>query len=182
MTGRGFLDLLTSDRGGIIDPSRDHVLMGRERHDVGREDDLGYPVRCYRDHQWLYIWNCAPDRWPSGNPETGYTELDGSPTKNEVLLQKELGNDLYWQLAMGKRPGEELYAIQSDPHCMENLAGRPEYAGTLAGLRRKLMAELREQGDPRLDAPDYFEGRRYTGVQTHGWQAYRDGTWQPQGY
>ncbi len=34
----------------------------------------------------------------------------------------------YWQLNFGKRVEEELYDIQSDPFCMKNLAGLPEFA------------------------------------------------------
>lgn len=36
MTGRSFLELLRSPKSGRIDPSRDHVLLGKERHDIGR--------------------------------------------------------------------------------------------------------------------------------------------------
>jgi arylsulfatase A-like enzyme len=45
ITGRSILPLLRSHRSGILDTSRDHVLLGRERNDVGRPNDEGYPIR-----------------------------------------------------------------------------------------------------------------------------------------
>ncbi|MDC7232900.1 MAG: sulfatase, partial [Spirochaetales bacterium] len=59
--------------------NRSYVLMGRERHDLGRENDTGYPVRCLRTKDELFVWNLKPERWPAGNPETGFTNCDSSP-------------------------------------------------------------------------------------------------------
>ncbi|MFP6694210.1 MAG: sulfatase, partial [Pirellulales bacterium] len=50
----------------------------------------------------------------------------------------------------GKRPREELFDLKKDPHQMRNLAAVPAYASTVAELRKRLLAELRETGDPRL--------------------------------
>lgn len=74
-SGRSFVDILASDQDGWSDVRRDHVFTGKERHDVGREGDLGYPVRCIRTGDYLYVRNYEPDRWPAGNPETGYTNV-----------------------------------------------------------------------------------------------------------
>ena len=43
--GRSLTDLFRSEKSGRIDPRRDHVLIGKERHDVGRPRDEGYPIR-----------------------------------------------------------------------------------------------------------------------------------------
>jgi N-sulfoglucosamine sulfohydrolase len=182
MTGRDFMKVLKSREDGVVDSGCNHILMGRERHDMGREGDLGYPVRCLRNDQWLYVWNCAPDRWPSGNPETGYTDIDSSPTKEAVLSAKENGEDKYWQLCMAKRPEHELFDIRNDPHCLNNLALYEENKEIVNSLHNQLLVELREQGDPRLDDPDYFEGKRYVGGAKHSWAHYLDGTWQKQRY
>jgi len=182
MTGRDFMNVLKSREAGVVDSTRDHILMGRERHDMGREGDLGYPVRCLRNDQWLYVWNCAPDRWPSGNPETGYTDMDSSPTKEAILSAKENGDDKYWKLCMAKRPEHELFDIKNDPHCVNNLALQKENKEIVNTLHKQLLVELREQGDPRLDNPDYFEGKRYVGGAPHSWAHYMDGTWEKQGY
>ena len=69
--GRSLLPLLQSSRGGRVDPTRDHVLLGRERNDIGRPNDEGYPIRGWIDDHHLYLRNFEPGRWPAGNPETG---------------------------------------------------------------------------------------------------------------
>jgi N-sulfoglucosamine sulfohydrolase len=40
MDGRSLLPLLTSDKSGMIDPSRDHAIVGRERHEAETRPDL----------------------------------------------------------------------------------------------------------------------------------------------
>ena len=66
-------------------PPREHMIIGKERHDVGRENDEGYPVRGIVKGNYFYSRNFKPHRWPAGNPETGYLNTDGSPTKTEIL-------------------------------------------------------------------------------------------------
>ena len=43
--GRSLMDVILSEESGQVNPARDHVLIGKERHDIGRPDDLGYPIR-----------------------------------------------------------------------------------------------------------------------------------------
>jgi len=148
--GRSLVDLF-SLRGGADAQGRDHALLGKERHDVGRPRDQGYPVRGIVTREWLYLVNFEPDRWPAGNPETGYLNTDGSPTKTTILdLRRAGADDRYWRLSFGRRPGEELYRIDSDPDCLENLVGRPERAEVVASLRARLFQALEAQGDPRV--------------------------------
>src|SRR5439155_1668200 len=125
-TGRSFLDLLRADTSGQIDPARSFVLLGRERCDLGRPGDVGFPVRAIRRKQFLYAHNFDTYRWPAGNPQTGFTDIDDSPTKSLVIARGP--GDRYYDLALAKRSGEELYDIQKDPACMSNLAGDPKFA------------------------------------------------------
>ncbi|HBY60952.1 MAG TPA: heparan N-sulfatase, partial [Solibacterales bacterium] len=74
MTGRSFLGILRSGQSGQVESGRTVTLAGKERHDLGRPNDAGYPVRAIRTNEWLYLRNYEPDRWPAGNPETGYRE------------------------------------------------------------------------------------------------------------
>ena len=168
MSGSSFLYILTSEKQGQIDPERDHVLTGRERHTHARPDNLGYPCRSIRTHQYLYIHNFKPERWPAGNPPPqdskldtdtsdlkpigkGYNDIDGSPSKDFVIEhQHEPGVAHYFELACEKRPGEELYDIVNDPGCIVNLADEPEFQPIRQDLRTKLDKALAEQGDPRL--------------------------------
>ena len=43
MTGRSLTDILPSEKSGRVIPARDHVLMGKERTDVGRPHDGAIP-------------------------------------------------------------------------------------------------------------------------------------------
>jgi arylsulfatase A-like enzyme len=183
MVGRSLFDVFDPAGSGMVTETRTRAYMGRERHDMGREGDLGYPVRCIRTPDHLYIRNFAPDRWPAGNPETGYTGCDSSPTKTRILELHECGEDRYWELAFGRRPAEELYDIREDPHCMKNLAGDPEHAGLKQSLWGELAQTLRETGDPRIFGNgDVFETYEYYVDAPHSWAHYLKGDWQAQFY
>lgn len=169
MTGRSFLDALTSGKSGMIDPSRSVMLVGKERHDLGRPNDWGYPVRAIRTADFLYIRNYEPERWPAGNPETGYRNCDPSPTK-ELLVG---GFDEYYRMSFGKRPPEALYLIKEDPDCVRNVATDLRYAKVKRQLREKLEEELRGEGDPRmLGRADFFDTIQYTGSRKHAYDTW----------
>ena len=180
MTGRSFFDVFTTDKQGQIHPDRTVTYFGREKHDIGRENDVGYPVRCIRDHKYLYIRNFEPDRWPAGNPETGYTNCDYSPTKRKVLELNEQGVPYYYNLAFAKRPLEELYDIQEDPECLNNLALKAEYDELKRSMWKQLEGFLIETKDPRLTiSPDYFDKMETILDGTSAsWKAYEEGRWE----
>lgn len=182
LPGRSLLPLLRSTVSGVVDPTRDRAFMGREQHDLGREGDVGYPVRCIRTPEFLLSVNFEPDRWPAGNPETGFPGCDSSPTKERILALKAQGDTRCFDLAFGKRPRFELFDIVSDPECLKNLAEDPEYLGTRESLFRELMRLLEDSGDPRLEDPEYFDRMEYVGHETctHSWQALQEGRWAPQ--
>ncbi|MEK6478661.1 sulfatase [Catalinimonas sp. 4WD22] len=151
MQGKSLSDIFQAESGGRINPARDHVLIGKERHDVGRPNDQGYPIRGIIKEDLLYVQNFEPDRWPAGNPETGYLNTDGSPTKTQILnMRYEEEQRIFWEMNFGKRPPEELYRIDEDPDCVNNLALNPEYAPMLEELKTQMLAELLAQGDPRM--------------------------------
>ncbi len=155
MTGRSFVTQLMATESGRIDAQRDHTLLGKERHDIGRTDgemlSVGYPARAIRTDQFLYVRNFKPDRWPGGDPKFGLLNCDGSPTKS-YLTSLSMGDDefRFYELSFGKRPAEELYDVSNDPDCVNNLAGNSEYAETKTLLWEQLRRELAEQGDPRI--------------------------------
>jgi len=149
--GKSFTKIFRSLKKGIVDKSRDHVLIGKERHDVGRPDDAGYPVRGIVKDGYLYLRNFRTDRWPAGNPETGYMNVDGSPTKTMILNMRRTGrSDEFWKLSFGKRSEEELYNIAEDPECMINLAGDTAFGTLKQKLRDQMERELTVQQDPRI--------------------------------
>jgi N-sulfoglucosamine sulfohydrolase len=177
MTGRSCLNLLLSDQSGQVDPGRDCVLTGKERHCPAQEqpDMGGYPCRALRTHEYLYIRNFAPDRWPAGTPDycraafpgAWLGDCDNGPTKTFMVEHRSRseGDSRLYDLAFGKRPAQELYDLRVDPHQLRNVAAKPEYASTLAQLAKWLEGMLRASGDPRVlgngevfDTYEYFGG------------------------
>ena len=169
MTGNSFLELLLSPKSGQVDAKRDYVLLGKERHDTGRSNadgtDLAYPVRAVRTKDFLYVHNLKPERWPAGNPEHGLRNTDGSPTKSYLTELKPGDSEYnYYELSFGLRAEEELYLIQKDPDCINNLATNPEYAAIKKGLRKQMESDLVAQGDPRTLGKGYiFDEYKYEG-------------------
>ncbi len=145
------------------------MLVGKERHDIGRPNDAGYPARAIRTQDFLYIRNYAPDSWPAGNPETGYRNVDDSPTKTFLISSF----DEFYKLSFGKRPAEALYAIREDADCMKNLATDPNFAQVKRDLRDRLDRMLREEGDPRaLGQESFFDTIEYTGPKKHSYDTW----------
>ena len=165
VTGRSLTDILYSEKSGIVNPARNFQIIGKERHDVGRPNDEGYPIRGIVKDGYLYLRNFKPDRWPVGNPEVGYLNCDGSPTKTYILnTRRERGNWYYWQLNFGKREEEELYNIQEDPYCMKNLAGYVTMDVIKQKMNEEMIKKLTTQGDPRiLGNGDIFDHYEYSG-------------------
>lgn len=151
MVGRSLTEIFYSEKEGQLIDERDYVLVGKERHDLGRPHDQGYPVRGIVKGEWLYLHNYHIDRWPAGNPETGYLNCDGGATKSYILNQRRIfGNKEYWELNFGKRVSEELYNIKKDPYCMNNLADDARYILYLEDLKSDMTMKLEEQKDPRI--------------------------------
>ena len=165
--GRSFMKQLTSERSGWLDPSRDHVVVGRELHfHTARDGNLPYPMRAIRTPEYLYIRNFKPERWPMGAPynlETAgedyddlgdgpWRDLDSSLTKSWYLHHRntEQGKRAM-KVAIDKRPAEELYDLRSDPHQLNNEAGNFEYSAVVASFREQLARVMRRTEDPRLE-------------------------------
>jgi len=171
MTGRSIVSLLTSKENGWIDPTRDHVITGRERHVAkARADKLPFPERSIRTRDFLYIRNFKPERWPMGTPTglndpatepsherlenntfVAFGDLDASPTKAWMVKQRQDPQwQMHWQLGFGKRPAEELYDLRRDPDYLKNVAQDSAYAEIRKELSQRLMDILKGTGDPRV--------------------------------
>lgn len=164
VSGRSLLPIFRSGNSGQIENIRDHVLVGKERHDIGRPHDYGYPIRGIVKGDLLYLHNFKPDRWPAGDPITGYLNCDGGPTKSLILeLRRNGSSRKFWDLCFGKRPASELYDLKNDPDCITNLADRPAYAATAKTLKEQLFNKLKAQGDPRMHGNgDVFDRYPYS--------------------
>jgi arylsulfatase A-like enzyme len=158
MTGRSLMPLLRAEGGGRIDPSRDHVLVGRERHTPAQEapSTVGYPQRAIRTDDYLYVKNFEPDRWPVGSPRgstrgPAFSDCDDSPTKQYLVDGRDdPAIKRFYDLAFAKRPTEELYDLAKDPDQVVNLADDPALADIKAALAARLDDGLRVSGDPRM--------------------------------
>ena len=121
---------------------------------------------------FLYLRNYEPNRWPGGNPETGYLNCDGSPTKTEILNGRRYGSDnaSRWQLVIREATfAEELYRLTDDQYCINNLAANTSFADTKNELENMLLRTLRDQKDPRIKGPaDYFERMPYADKNGNG--------------
>lgn len=149
--GRSLSGILMNKNGGQIEPGREALIVGQERHDLGRPNDVGYPARGLFYDGFLYVHNFEPSRWPMCDPITGYLNTDGGPTKSEILAQNRLGiNHALWVLNFDRKPAEELYDLTRDPDCIFNLAVDPLFTARHDAMRGRLFDELRQQKDPRM--------------------------------
>jgi N-sulfoglucosamine sulfohydrolase len=182
MTARSLIPVLASDKSGRVDPKRDAVFTGRERHvDVARDDFLPYPQRAIRTDGHLLIVNFEPDRTPMGdgpfiagstqempafeklreNTMVAYPDMDASPTKAWVVTHRE-SDPKSFEFAVGIRPKYEFYDVVADPHCMTNLADDPKHQVVRDQLLERLMYELENTGDPRVSDNVIFESAPFT--------------------
>lgn len=172
MTARSLMPVLSSGKSGRVDPSRDAVFVGRERHvAAARTGNLPYPQRAIRSKDFLYIRNFRPDRWPMGtgpacgqpalpvpeyealreNTFVAFADMDASPTKAWIVTHGgDPGMERYFDFAFGQRPEEELYDLRKDPHHMHNVAQDPRYLQARRQLSQRLMTVLQQTGDPRV--------------------------------
>jgi uncharacterized sulfatase len=179
MAGQSLVNILTSKRRGRVDISRFAVFSSRERHSSSRYKNLGYPQRCMRSFEYLYIRNFEPLRWPAGDPRKyendgtlgpmhgGYHDIDGCPTLDYLIEHRDdAAVSKFFHLAVDKRPAEELYDVEKDPGCLKNLAGEPAFAAVRKDLAVAFEHYLRRTGDPRiLGTDDIFETyERYSPV------------------
>jgi arylsulfatase A-like enzyme len=166
--GRSLRSIFKATKDSHLQAARSCLLIGQERHDVGRPHDWGYPVRGIVSRGYLYLKNYQPTRWPAGNPETGYLNTDAGAVKTLILNdRRQKGSSKYWDMCFGKHPPEELYDLGKDPDCVQNLATDRAFANILAGLYKKMVAELIKQNDPRMFGKGYIFDRYEYADETH---------------
>jgi len=166
VTGKSFLDVLRSEKSGRVDESRTSAFSGRERHSHARFDNLGYPSRALRTHDYLYIRNFAPDRYPAGAGDD-YYDIDSSPSKSYIVDNKDdPAVKPFFEMTCGKFPAEQLYDMKTDTACLKNLADEPAHAAAKTALVNQFDETLTAWGDPRMTGGgDVFESYpRFNGM------------------
>lgn len=161
MTGRSLIPLLQSKDSGTIDPSRDYVLTGMERHVYPN------PARALRTKDYLYIKNYDPANWPDGvvtgqNPTYDFLKTPWPTNKGAFSYNIDPGPSKQWmrhhpspqnRQAFQLRPSEELYDLKKDPHQLRNLLLNEKRSPEIETIRKdhlgRLTRLLRESNDPR---------------------------------
>jgi uncharacterized sulfatase len=180
MSGTSIRHILESDKQGTVDPSKQYVFSGRERHSASRYQNWGYPQRAVRSQDFLLVWNPKPERWPAGAPqrikpdtngemfpmygidengihesEWAFTDVDASPTKSFIIENWEDENVRpYFDAAFAKIPEFLFFDVKNDPYCLNNLADNSDFHQLKEEMEDILMKELEKSGDPRLVGPD----------------------------
>ncbi|MGB1259771.1 MAG: sulfatase-like hydrolase/transferase [Akkermansiaceae bacterium] len=124
---------------------RDHVVSARDRCDYTIDR-----IRTVRTEKFRYIRNFLTDRillqpqYRDGQAQT--------KRLRELHAQGKLGKIPEWAF-FGKRPAEELYDMEKDPHQVNNLATDPKYAAELK-KHRKLLATWIKETDDKGEQPE----------------------------
>jgi uncharacterized sulfatase len=188
--GKSLFHIFKSGYEGTSDsPLHEYIYWGRERHGNARWLNFGYPQRAIRTHNYLYIWNITPERYPVGAPKRydkngsliwSYYDTDNSPTKSYMIQQHEKvlkdkkkpnthklpggGQGSYFKMAFGKYPSEMLYNIKEDPYCLDNLADGSKFQNVRANLSTILKSKLKLTDDPRMgEMPNIWNSYRRFG-------------------
>jgi arylsulfatase A-like enzyme len=109
-----------------------------------RMDESYDLVRTIRDKEFRYIRNFNPHR-PHGQRVNYLWKSANVRAWETSFLNSELNDTqaVFFQ----PKVAEELYQIESDPHCVHNLVGDPEYQAILSTMRGDLSHFIREIKD-----------------------------------
>ncbi len=132
MQGRPFL--------GPDAEQRDYVFGSKDRLDEAYD-----MVRSVRDRRFKYIRNCCPEK-----PYLQWMPYQNRHPMMQEMLRLHSEGILKGPQALlfaTKRPAEELYDLDADPHEFDNLAGNPDFRDHLVRLRGVLDEWISDIGD-----------------------------------
>ena len=152
--GRSFLGVLL----GQVDRHRDCVFAQHTARGIIK-GPAAYGTRAVRDTRWKLIVNLEPEA------EFSNAISDGALLQS--WRRKGEAGDAFARAQAArytKRPAVELYDLQADPWELTNVAEKPENAETVARLRARLDAWMKQQGDQgdktEREANEHQAGRR----------------------
>lgn len=151
LQGRSMVPLL---RGETQD-GRDHVIVqyyensGRRRH----------PMRGIQTREHLYLYNA----WSDGVNKFA-TATTGTATYRDMVLLAKSNPAVAARLELfDHRVPEELYNVQHDPDCLDNLIASEDMRTIRNRLRQRLAERLKEIQDPMaflLEDPENEQKRK----------------------
>ena len=107
------------------------------------------PMRCVQDGRFGYIFS----PWADG--AFWYRNNNEGLTMRAMVEAAESNPEIAERVRMFRyRAMEELYDLRNDPDCLDNLAGKAEYAEELEAKQGQIRAWMQETGDPLLAAFD----------------------------
>jgi N-sulfoglucosamine sulfohydrolase len=103
-----------------------------------------FPHRAIIDESYCYIFNSYVVRSDGKKAKSnGWMDVVNSSLSKSEKLKNKIDFMVY-------RTPEELYDLQEDPGCWNNLAYNPDYASEMKEYRKKLYKEMKETADPEL--------------------------------
>jgi len=121
-------------------PEREACFAGRDRM-----DEVFDRVRAVRDKQWHYIRNFAPKLpWAQCQKYMEQQEIMGVMREKWRLGTLSEAEQTFFR---DEKPEEELFDIEADPDCMNNLAADPAFADILSLMRTRLARHLDDVND-----------------------------------
>ncbi|MEX2169103.1 MAG: sulfatase [Pirellulales bacterium] len=137
--GHSFCDVLIGEKTA----HRDRIFTTHSGD--GRMN--AYPMRSVRTPRWKYIRNLRPEGKHHTHIDLG-TPVDGKGYWQSWIERTKTDPDAAEVVERyHRRPAEELYDLESDPHEQSNLVGDASYTQVVAELRTELDEWMREQGD-----------------------------------
>jgi hypothetical protein len=140
MRGRAFLGSFKTD-------PPPYVFATQDRMDIVMDT-----VRSVSDGRFRYIRNLMPDK--PHLPSIAYR--DHIPMMKDINTLKENDNATpeQWQIVSTRKPSEEFYDSQGDPHEVKNLIDSPEHTERIKAMRGALDRWTDETGDLGLIQPE----------------------------
>ncbi|WDE96678.1 sulfatase [Lentisphaera profundi] len=140
LEGRSFLPLIQ----GKTQKYRDHIFAEFNENAIG----LVYPTRAVHNKKFAYIFNPWSDGKRTFSSASSFHKsykVIKELAKTDPTVAKRFNHLSFREL-------EELYDLENDPDCLNNLAKNPAYQTQLKQLRAKLSQHMSKIGDYALEA------------------------------
>ena len=140
LEGRSFASILE----GKTQKHRNHIFAEFNENAIGNV----FPTRAVHNKKFAYVFNPWSDGSRSFTSASSFHKsykVIKELAKTDSELAKRYNHLVYREL-------EELYDLEKDPNCLNNLAQNPEYLNQLKQMRMKLTQHMTKINDYALEA------------------------------